>query len=708
MHAAPARDLRQEMHLQMLLWGNLVGAVLLALAAVVVNLILRPDPLLALTSLAVAGLLLALRRLARTGRMALAAGLSLALLSFSLFAMYVRGVLNEPGLDQALHGAIQLPLVAYSCLIASGWRWMAGVTVSALVLSLCTYLVLLAGGDPQVERQGLFIFIYISLYTLASAAVGVLVILAHRRVLRVAEAEAEAARRRGVEVQVAEARLRAILDAIPHPIYAKDVALRYVDCNAAFPAALGRTRQDILGRTVQDLLPGAVGADFHQRDVELLAQGPVQTYEAAVRFADGQDHTIAFHKGLVAGADGRPSGLVGIMVDLTDLRRLEERLGQSEKMEALGRLAGGVAHDVNNQLAGVLGYAELLAERLPPGQDRDQVLAIATAARRAADLPRQLLAFARRGRYLSVPVDLHHLVDEVVGLLGRSIPPGIALRCACRAGRSTVIGDPGQLQGMILNLALNARDAMAQGGELTLATGQVRVPGCALEAARDLPPGDYLQLTVADTGCGMEPAVRARLFEPFFTTKPAGQGTGLGLASVYGAVQNHRGAIGVRSQPGQGTEFTILLPLADAPAAAGAVTPAAASPAAAGSAVSLRVLVVDDDATVRAVLTAQLAALGHRPLPFAGGDEVLAALAAGAPIDLAVIDLLMPGMSGTELFHRLRADRPDLAVVIASGHHDDQEAQELLDAGARAFLAKPHSIAELVRVVGRAGGTTPD
>ncbi|MCK6490912.1 MAG: response regulator [Planctomycetes bacterium] len=693
------RDLHHELHLQMLLRGNRIGAALLVVAGVVVNLFLRPDPPIAAACLVVALLLLLLTRLARSGRVALAAGGSLALLSLSLSGMYLRGVLHVPILDQALHGAVLLPLVAYSCLIGSGWRWVGGVTVTALGLNLTSFLVWRASGDALVAEHGVVVLIYASLYTLASAAVSLLVTIAHRRVVQVADDEAAAARRRGAELQIAEARLRAILDAIPHPIFAKDVELRYVECNAAFPAVLGQPRAAIIGRTVQELVPGPAGAAFHQRDRDLLAQGPTQSHEAPVRFADGQDHPVSFHKALVVGADGRPAGLVGIMVDLSERRRLEERLSQAEKIEALGRLAGGVAHDVNNQLAGILGYAEMLASRLPDGQDREEALAIATAARRAADLPRQLLAFARKGRYLSVPVDIHRLVEEVVGLLGRSISPAITIRTDCQAGRSLVTGDPGQLQGMILNLGLNARDAMSQGGTLTFATAEAAIPGCSDEVAVGQPPGAYLLLTVSDTGCGMDAETKARLFEPFFTTKAPGQGTGLGLASVFGAVQNHRGSISVQSWPGQGTRFAILLPLAEQ---AGAVAP---SPCQSPPRVPpRRILVVDDDATVRAVLCAQLAALGHHPRPCASGAEALAAMAEGQAFDLAVIDLLMPGMPGRELFHRLRAIRPDLPVIIASGHHDDQEAQGLLDAGAQAFLPKPHGIQDLVREVGRAVG----
>ncbi|MCK6489826.1 MAG: ATP-binding protein [Planctomycetes bacterium] len=246
---------------------------------------------------------------------------------------------------------------------------------------------------------------------------------------------------------------------------------------------------------------------------------------------------------------------------LGEVKRLEERLRQGEKLEALGRMAGGVAHDVNNQLTGILGFADLLATTLPPGAEREHARSVVAAAEKAAELPRRLLVFARKGRFRSEPVEMHALVGEVATLIAPGLDARIRMVMRLEAGRSRVRGDPAQLHSALLNLALNARDAMPAGGELEFATGEARIPGCRVEAAEGLAPGAYLCLTVRDQGVGMDPEVRERAFEPFFTTKEPGVGTGLGLASVYGTMQSHQGGVSIASAPGKGTTVTLLLPL---------------------------------------------------------------------------------------------------------------------------------------------------
>lgn len=247
---------------------------------------------------------------------------------------------------------------------------------------------------------------------------------------------------------------------------------------------------------------------------------------------------------------------------LGEVKRLEERLRQGEKLEALGRMAGGVAHDVNNQLTGILGFADLLATTLPPGAEREHARSVVAAAEKAAELPRRLLVFARKGRFRSEPVAIHDLVGEVAAMIAPGLDARIRIALRLAAGRALVSGDPAQLHSALLNLALNARDAMPAGGELEFATSEVTIPGCRDEAAEGLAPGAYLRLTVRDQGVGMTPEVRKRAFEPFFSTKEPGTGTGLGLASVYGTMQGHLGGVSIASAPGQGTTVALLLPLA--------------------------------------------------------------------------------------------------------------------------------------------------
>lgn len=675
----------------MLLRGNVTAAALTLFAAVVVNSWLIPDRLIAGLSAAMAAGLLLLSYAGRDVVRPIVSGGSLAILGLGLTLMYLLGVTQDHALDQALNAAVLLPILAYACLIGSGRGWLISISVGAFALLGLSYAV-----HGTEHDRGLVVLAYGSLYTIGAITVSTLFLAAHRRVLDFAEDAAGKAQRRGEELELAQARMRAFLDAIPSPIYAKDRDLRYIDCNTAFCDFVGLPRERIIGSGVRDILPAAAAEAFHNHDLALLRAGGVQSYETDAVTAAGATRPAVFHKAVVAGADGQAVGLVGTIIDLTDLRSMQSRLMQAEKLEALGRLAGGVAHDMNNQLTGVIGYAELLASRLPEGQDRDDARSIATAAMRAANLPRQLLAYARKGNYLAVPVELHALIDEMHAMLVRSIGPGIVIERDLAAPRSTIVGDPGQLQSMLLNLALNARDAMPDGGRLSFATRAVSLPSPqACPAADGLPAGTFLHLEVSDTGRGMDAEVQRHVFEPFFTTK-SGAGTGLGLASVYGTVHNHHGGICVHSQPGEGTRFSILLPLTDT------ARPAAPTAATATTGLRRRLLLVDDDDIVRTVLLAQLTQLGHDVVGCGDGAAAVALLQHGERFDGAVIDLLMPGMSGVETFHALLRLQPGLGVVIASGHHDAQEAQRLLDAGALAFLTKPVSLAQLAAAVGDA------
>ena len=380
--------------------------------------------------------------------------------------------------------------------------------------------------------------------------------------------------------------------------------------------------------------------------------------------------------------------------DITERRMIERRLRQSEKMEAIGQLAGGIAHDFNNQLAGIVGYAELLRNALA---DRPALAgyaeAILRAADRSSDLTRQLLAFSRRGKYLSAPVDLHQILGEVVLMLERSIDKRIVIKSRLLAECAVVKGDPSQLENALLNLAINARDAMPDGGLLVLSTEVVALDEafCA-ESPFQLSPGPHVKVVVADTGVGMDEAIQVRLFEPFFTTKEAGRGTGMGLAAVYGTVKSHQGAVTVHSEPNRGTQVTLYFPLERSPAGpknqAESVSPA--TPLAA------RVLLVDDEASVRETTAKMLTDLGCRVTTAADGEEALALFErVHQDIDLVILDLIMPKVGGRETFLGLRRIEPNLAVLLSSGYSVEGEVQAILELGARGFIEKPFRAADL-------------
>jgi PAS domain S-box-containing protein len=388
----------------------------------------------------------------------------------------------------------------------------------------------------------------------------------------------------------------------------------------------------------------------------------------------------------------------------TERKKLEAQFLQSQKMDAVGQLAGGVAHDFNNLLGGIVGYADLLMMDLPPESvEANYTEEILTAASRAADLTRQLLTFSRRGRSQTVNVDVHSILDEAVALLQRSIDKNIDVAKHFEASPAVVSGDPTELQSAILNLAINARDAMPEGGQLTLSTRTVLLDElyCS-EHAEEVSPGLYVEIDVTDTGVGMDIDVQQHLFEPFFTTKEQGKGTGLGLASVYGCIKDHLGAIRVYSEPGLGSTFKMLLPLSSE---AAAVTATGTQAPVHGHG---HILVIDDEETVRRFVSSALAHLGYSVSCCCDGEEGVAFFREHyADVDLVILDMIMPKLSGEEVFPILKEIDPDVRVLIASGFTQNRSAEAVLDGGALGFLAKPFLVDELSREIARclSGGT---
>jgi PAS domain S-box-containing protein len=488
--------------------------------------------------------------------------------------------------------------------------------------------------------------------------------------------------------QASEARYRALVDALPEmSILVFDRGKRYLVAGGGDLGRHGFAREGLLGRSLAEAFPPEVVALFDHR-YDLALGGEASEFEHAF----GDQH---YHQQVVPIRDAAGAVSFGMVIarNITartsaeeERDRLGRQLHQREKMDAIGQLAGGIAHDFNNQLSGVLGYADLLTSRLRDPDHLRYARNIAAAADRAADLTRKLLAFARRGKYLSVPTDLNRSVHEAVELLSRGIDKRIRIALRLEADPARVRGDPTQLQNLVLNLALNARDAMSQGGELAIAT------------RLDPGPPAVVVLTVADTGVGMDSAVRQRLFEPFFTTKEQGKGTGLGLASVYGTVKSHDGTIQVDSAPGRGTTFTITLPAlaAAAPEAAGP----AAGPVPAGRG---RILLVDDEAILLEVGGDLLRDLGYQVEVCADPDQALELYRRDwRSIDLVILDMVMPKLHGLDLFLAMQRSDPGIRALVSSGFGPGDEVQAALAAGALAFVQKPYVQAELARAVAAA------
>lgn len=416
--------------------------------------------------------------------------------------------------------------------------------------------------------------------------------------------------------------------------------------------------------------------------------------------SDGSERHVEESCQAVRDDEGQVIGLDGVVRDVTQLKQteaeraeLQRSLLHSEKMRVLGQLAGGIAHDFNNLIGVISGHAELLLRSLDQptaSPERRRVCAerILAAAGRAAGITAQLRVFSRRGQVEVVPVEVHALIREASELARRGATEAMVIEQQLLAAASTVLGDASQIETALVNLALNSRDAMPDGGTLTFRTAVVDLASpVAGSHAFDLVPGPHLEISVTDTGTGMDAAVLARLFEPFFTTKEAGRGTGLGLANVYACVKHHHGAIAVESSVGRGTTFRIWLPLA----AAGTISGPIAAITGTGT-----ILVVDDDSELRSIAADMLGLLGYRCVVAADGIEAIAKLAE-QPIDLVLLDMVMPKLDGRQTIPRLRELDQTIRILMCSGSVEDEIAARQL--GADGFIRKPFQMAALSQAV---------
>lgn len=523
------------------------------------------------------------------------------------------------------------------------------------------------------------------------------IILENRRQHELLDAE-RASLREEVEARTqalkeSRERYQRLLETLAEGVWAVDRHGRTTYVNAAMAEMLGSEPESLLGCRVEEL----VDADDHRTLEEFLGDGTVtRRRPLTFRRVDGEEvHTLVSTSPMTSS---NGTEVLLAVTDMTERQRLEEHLHQAQKMEAIGTLAGGIAHDFNNLLTGILGQADLLAlDADPEGETAEAARVIEQAVERAAELTRQLLGFARRGKHQNVSVDLGRLIDEVLTLLGRTVDKRIRMIKHLDAESHMVHGDPGQLQQVLVNLAVNARDAMPEGGELAFETTNIRFT--EESAPIGLGPGLYLSVTVSDTGVGISPEVKERIFEPFFTTKPLGAGTGMGLAMVYGIVRNHSGVIRVRGAPGQGASFTIILPLSS-----GEAVTVSSSPQSVWLAMADHlVLVVDDEETVRGVAGQMLRRLGYEVITARDGHHALEAFEAHrGDISLVLLDLTMPEMDGRVCFEALFQRAPKLPIVVSTGHAFDRVSQDLVSRGAAGFIQKPYTLTNLSEVVGRA------
>jgi two-component system cell cycle sensor histidine kinase/response regulator CckA len=497
------------------------------------------------------------------------------------------------------------------------------------------------------------------------------------------------------ELALSEQRLQAIFDSAPVGISTRDLSGRLIEVNRAYARMLGFEPEELRGTRISEISDGD-DPDAERRFQELL-EGRRERVDVERRYIrrDGRRMEAHVTSLLVRGAGGEPRFALGIVEDVTERRRLEQQLRQSQKMEALGRLAGGVAHDFNNVLTVILAVGEVVAATL--GEEHElagELDEISRAALHGSALTRQLLAFSRNQVVEPVALELGEVTSRLSAMLARLLGDDVEL-LILTPEPIVVRADPHQLEQVLLNLAVNARDAMPGGGRLTIATAAVVLD--ADDAPLELPAGRYAVLSVSDTGTGMDAETASRAFEPFFTTKAAGAGTGLGLATVFGIVKQSGGAVSVYSEPGHGTTFRVHLPLGTGAGAAEA--PAARPRPARRPAAGMTILVVEDDGGVRALIERTLRHEGYNVL--VAGSAAEAMELAGDPereLHLLLTDLTLPDVSGRELALRLRRERPGLPVLYSSGY-SRADVLERIPGERLAFIEKPFRRDDLVRSV---------
>ena len=465
----------------------------------------------------------------------------------------------------------------------------------------------------------------------------------------------------------------------------------------------------VLGYSQEELRDAKKVAHVHEHDWprvrdlcnELFRTGRSFLSEHRVRRKDGSYGWFEMAANAYVTAEGERR-LISITRDISSRREAQEalrfaeaQLAQAQKMEAIGRLAGGVAHDFNNHLTVITGYAEALASELANGRTHEGLKEILLAADRAALLTRRLLAFSRRRPFQPKVIDCNAVLGGVGNMLTRLIGEDVKLKLDLEPGAGCVRADPGQLEQVVMNLAVNARDAMPEGGSLSIRSARAELADGDAQAFSGLEPGPYVSICVADSGCGMDAETVPRIFEPFFTTKAEGEGTGLGLSTAYGIVRQNGGAILVKSELGEGTTFRVLLPRTEQEASEEVLParqPASAAPDA-------TVLLVDDDRAVRSLLHRALDRAGYRVLAAAGPAEALALWRESGPIDLLVTDVLMPDMTGVRLHERLAEEGCACRVIFMSGYTKSLGTDPELVPGDAPYLEKPFGPRELLHAV---------
>jgi PAS domain S-box-containing protein len=505
-------------------------------------------------------------------------------------------------------------------------------------------------------------------------------------------------RRLALERDQLVARLRLQIERMPIGFIVQDANFRFTGWNPAAEQIFGYSELEVLGKTAYETVIADSGRASMEEILERVKGGDMSAHTTAEhKTKDGRSITCEWYNTPIMSGDGVLESVLSMVVDVTERRSLEERLRQSHKMEAVGQLAGGVAHDFNNLLTVIMGGSDMVLARLPAGTPlRELISEIREAGTRAASLTRQLLAFSRKQVLAAQVLDLNSIVTDMEKMLRRTIGEDVDLATCLEHGLYQVKADPVQIQQVLLNLAVNARDAMPRGGKLTIETRNVELDASYARGHSDVQPGCYVMAAVSDTGCGMDAATRARIFEPFFTTKEVGKGTGLGLATVYGIVKQSGGHIEVYSEVGAGTTFKIYLPrLTELPEEPAEIQVMTAAPGGRET-----IFLVEDEDTVRRLTRHLLEDSGYTVLEARNGREALELWERDrTPIHLLLTDVVMPEVGGRQLAEWLLPMNPQMRVLYVSGYTDDAIVRHGVLEAETNFMQKPYSPLALARKV---------
>ncbi|MFW5959773.1 MAG: response regulator [Chitinivibrionales bacterium] len=503
------------------------------------------------------------------------------------------------------------------------------------------------------------------------------------------------------ELKKSEKRFRDLAELLPEALFEVDIEMKVTYTNKTGLFMFGYSEEDIKkGLTPYDVISpkdhGQITEGFYRQ----LSGTRREAAEYTGVRKDGTTFPILFHANVI-NINGEITGLRGIIIDITERKKFQEQLSRSERLEATGQLAGGIAHDFNNMLGGIINMSELLKQNFDNPLRRNEYLEmILETASRASDLTTNMLTFARQDTIRKKPCSINKAINQAIDLLEHSIDKRVDIRKNLNAESTIVKGDISQLQNMLLNLGINSSHAIDKNGIIEFSTGTVELSSTyCTKSGFDLKPGKHIRIDVKDNGCGIAPEHTDHIFEPFFTTKEKGKGTGLGLSAVYGIVKSHYGEINLESSSGEGTLFSIHLPVSEESIESGDrenFTPAYGHG---------RILVADDDRVIRRAAVLILEKYGYSIVTAEDGNETLEIFKKeNKDLDLVVMDIQMPGKDGKECFFRMKEIDPEVKVILSSGYSRNEDIQELTDKGLQGFIHKPYRSHELTRIVAEALG----